>query len=94
MAKSGITFSWNRSGYQELMNGREVQALIEKSANQIAAAATGMIDTTGDTEEAFIVKDWEGKLVNCKVVVANSYHARAAHAKYKVLTKAMSAGKV
>ncbi len=94
MASSGITFTWNRSGYQELMNGREVQALIEKSANQIATAATGMLDSTHDTSEPFIVKDWEGTLVNCKVVVANTYYARAAHAKYKVLTKAMSAGKV
>ena len=94
MAKSGITFTWNRSGYQELMNGREVQALLEKSANQIATSAAGMMDMTRDTNDPFIVKDWDGKFVNCKVVVAATNHARNAQAKYKVLTKAMSAGKV
>lgn len=86
-------FKWDRAGYAEAQSAPALQAVLRSKAASIAATAASMLSEDGHTVQAFTVKPYQGKLAPGYSVKANSRHARYAHAKNKVLTKAARAAR-
>lgn len=87
-------FVWDRSGYSELMDGHEVQALVQEKAEEIAEKATSMLDKDeGYLLEDFEIKEFQGRMARGRVVFTKTDHARYSQNKNKTLTKAMNAAR-
>lgn len=87
----GIKFKPNYAGYSAVMDSAGVQSIVEGKAQEIASAASAMLDP----DEGYLMDDFEVKPFTTKmnsqgrVVRTKTNHARYSQAKNKTLTKAL-----
>ena len=86
----GIKFKPNYAGYRAVMDSSGVQSIVEGKAQEIASAASAMLDP----DEGYLMDDFEVNPFTTKmksqgrVVRTKTKHARYSQAKNKTLTKA------
>lgn len=89
---SGITFKPDFAGYRAVLDSGGVQAEVEKIAQDVASAASSMLDPDeGFVAEDFVVRSFTTKVgAKGRVVRTNTAHAAYSQNKNKTLRKALN----
>lgn len=97
MARS-MRFKANLSGYRDVLNGSEMQGILDATAGQIRDAATAALSEDWGApprDEHFEVGEWTAKTgATARYIRAHTEHAKRSESKHKTLTKAVGAAEI